>query len=284
VDFQGKIGDDEDIRVIEQRIKRLAWLLQDDERPMSLMIPTSVGYRKEGRFKFIMFYEAPAFAIPSAGYRTLYSMFPRNASSVGLKAQPPVLPSLEDRIQLARSLATGLLQLHSINWLHKNLNSASLLIFGTPAGPDVTKPMFASFGLGRPSKPSTKTIDLRAVRPEFELYQHPELRVAAHRRYERRFDIYSLGMLLLEIGIWQSLHYFKAHDTGPVEFRRRVRNVAENLLPHLMGRKYCQVVVCCIDEDNVWKNAEGASELQEGTDDVFSRRVVQELHQCLSDL
>jgi hypothetical protein len=203
---------------------------------------------------------------------------------VGLKTQPPVLPPLEDRIQLARSLATGLLQLHSISWLHKNLNSASLLIFNTQAGPDVTKPMFAGFGLGRPSKPSTKTIDLRAVKPEFEIYQHPELRVAAHRRYEKRFDIYSLGMLLLEIGIWQSLHYFKGHDVGPVEFRRRLRNVAETLLSHLMGRKYCQVVLRCIDEDNLWINAEGASELQEDTDLIFSRKIVQELHHCLSEL
>ena len=85
-------------------------------------------------------------------------------------------------------------------------------------------------------------------------------------------DIYSLGVCLLEIGIWDSFVLFEAKRAAAskvlpkdVEKNEKAYGVAEKVkeclvelaldkLPSKMGDKYTEVVVnclTCLDEDNV---------------------------------
>ncbi|KIM92665.1 hypothetical protein OIDMADRAFT_208715 [Oidiodendron maius Zn] len=283
IDFHKVITEDE-ASTIKERIKQFTTLLDGRERPTSLILPTSLGYTQHSALKFTILYELPSFADSTVAYRSLYTLFPRNPRSVASKPYTPILPCLEERFKLAQALGASILQLHSIKWLHKNLNSDSILIFSGPSGFETARPLLAGFGLGRPSDPTSKTIDLRAVRSNFDIYHHPDLRDATHRRYETRFDIYSLGVLLFEIGLWQNLHYFTNETDSAEELRRTIRNTCETLVAHTMGRRYCNAVLACIDDDDLWKQAAESGDGTDNTSEIFSWKIVQELNAGLSSI
>ncbi|KAM0564761.1 hypothetical protein ACHAP6_009000 [Verticillium nonalfalfae] len=135
------------------------------------------------------------------------------------------------------------------------------------------------FGLGRTSDKTSETIDVRQLGSHFDLYQHPELRADAHKRYKKRHDIYSLGLVLFEIGIWQSIFYFKKDNQDAQDFRRTIRNACESHLAHFMGKAYQRAVLQCLDEDDMWKEAEGDDDDDDSSEihEVFFWKVVREL-------
>jgi hypothetical protein len=69
----------------------------------------------------------------------------------------------------------------------------------------------------------------------------------SRKPYCKSFDIYSLGLVLLEIGLWKVLQlYYKPHYSAE-RFRDKV--VIQNLVPNLnskTGRLYRDVVERCI--------------------------------------
>ncbi|KAG7130557.1 hypothetical protein HYQ45_010662 [Verticillium longisporum] len=157
----------------------------------------------------------------------------------------------------------------------------SNLYLPTCEGPDglsVSHPVLVGFGLGRTSDKTSETIDVRQIGSHFDLYQHPELRADAHKRYKKRHDIYSLGLVLFEIGIWQSIFYFKKDNQDAQDFRRTIRNACESHLAHFMGKAYQRAVLQCLDEDDMWKEAEGDDDDDSSeTHEVFFWKVVREL-------
>jgi len=69
----------------------------------------------------------------------------------------------------------------------------------------------------------------------------------SRKPYCKSFDIYSLGLVLLEIGLWKVLQlYHKRHYSAEI-FRDKV--VVQNLIPNLnskTGRLYRDIVERCI--------------------------------------
>lgn len=55
-----------------------------------------------------------------------------------------------------------------------------------------------------------------------DYYQHPDKRWNSSIRYSRSHDIYSLGCVLLEIGLWKPLDMLV--DIGDEEFERTKKN------------------------------------------------------------
>ncbi|KAM0637085.1 hypothetical protein ACHAQF_009093 [Verticillium nonalfalfae] len=158
----------------------------------------------------------------------------------------------------------------------------SNLYLPTCEGPDglsISHPVLVGFGLGRTSDKTSETIDVRQLGSHFDLYQHPELRADAHKRYKKRHDIYSLGLVLFEIGIWQSIFYFKKDNQDAQDFRRTIRNACESHLAHFMGKAYQRAVLQCLDEDDMWKEAEGDDDDDDSSEihEVFFWKVVREL-------
>jgi hypothetical protein len=72
-----------------------------------------------------------------------------------------------------------------------------------------TQLLMLGFDLERSSQSTVDTINLRHAAPMYDIYQHPGLRFDVHKRYEKRCDIYSFGLVLLEISLGQSIYYFK---------------------------------------------------------------------------
>lgn len=73
-----------------------------------------------------------------------------------------------------------------------------------------------------------------------------------HEYFKYKHDIYSLGVVLLEIGIWQDLERYcpGLKDQYPKDRRRDLLETAEEELASSMGSRYANVVKACLDVDN----------------------------------
>ncbi|KAH8149547.1 uncharacterized protein LAJ45_06175 [Morchella importuna] len=120
--------------------------------------------------------------------------------------------NLGARFRLARSLAECVFFLHLTGWLHKGLYSDNVVICGdgsTGQSSTETKALqlyvsgFSAARLDGQGEKSEK-IELEA---HIDLYHHPKYQGPMKDRieYTRQYDIYSLGLLLLELGTWQTI-------------------------------------------------------------------------------
>ncbi|PQE11249.1 small s protein [Rutstroemia sp. NJR-2017a BVV2] len=171
-------------------------------------------------------------------------------------------PDLGDRFKLAHTLAVALWSLHSLDWLHKNLCSSNILFFPSAYSrsstvttaasniPDISTPYLLGFDASRPDQMGEMSIASKNSTAE-DLHRHPSslnTSMAMPRKpYCKPYDIYSLGLILLEIGLWKTLQtYHKSHYSAE---RFRDKMVLQNLVPGLgskTGRVYREVVERCL--------------------------------------
>ncbi|KAF5532235.1 hypothetical protein FMEXI_12547 [Fusarium mexicanum] len=175
---------------------------------------------------------------------------------------------LGDRLRAARCLVGTVYQMLSVNWLHKNISSSNVLLFEVEKDSyTVERPFLCGFDLTRRDnvmEPSGKlpSIYLNNFPSLNErLYWHPT-RIAAvpespanavgcsHplTRYRKEFDIYSLGVVLLEIGLWCPIGRIfkdcKTEDLGV--FSEELKTIYVPELRGRMGKVYADVVVNCL--------------------------------------
>jgi hypothetical protein len=285
--FSDNLNADE-LDLLKTRIDELCALLADTARPSSMLLPISVGYMSEGRTAFAIAYQLPSFADPYRDELSLYSILRTNKRSIAQEKRKVLLPALEQRYQLAAILADGLLSLLSTGWIHKGLNSSNIILFHEKDSPfpvDLSHPLMTGFGVSRPEEPGERTIDVRSLDSPFVLWQHPELRQSPHRRAERRHDIFALGMVLFEIGMWQDLHHYAKEKDTAFDFRQRIVNTSQSRLGHYMGDRYKAVVLLCIDQDDAWtETSTGRDEEYVSLLERFSWDVVRELEICSDSL
>ncbi|KAF1982249.1 hypothetical protein K402DRAFT_424687 [Aulographum hederae CBS 113979] len=172
-----------------ENVRRLVALMQRKERPVEFRVPTCLGYVQDldnSRFGFVYQQENPA-----AGQTEPKSLL----SLLGGDA-----PSLTVRMRLAQSLATSILYLHAVSWLHKGLRSASVLFFDH----ELDNPYITGFEYARPDRK-----DYTATAPpadlEWAIYCHPEYQGPNNMKafFKKTFDIYAFGIILLEIAYWK---------------------------------------------------------------------------------
>ncbi|KAL8846462.1 MAG: hypothetical protein Q9221_008446 [Calogaya cf. arnoldii] len=173
-------------------------------------------------------------------------------------------PSLDARMRLARSLSETLLLLHSVNWLHKSIRSETVLLLSearvtppAPRGPlSLEDPRLSGFEYSRLDN------DFTPGNPDFELhrniYRHPKRWDQPNESFAKIHDIYSLGVVLLEIGLWEAIINFDSKKGGePVKERYRdAVTTKDRLLRHAnkrlgfyAGEKYQDLVVKCLNGD-----------------------------------
>lgn len=231
--------------------------------------------QEEQSCRFGLVFENPHISITSNVPSTLNALLRQPA------------PSLSARIQLAQKLCTCLLYLHAVNWLHKGINSRNVL-FSDPD--DLSKPYLSGFEYARPDTAQDKTQPggWQDVDPRDEMYRHPAYQgMGPKKNYQKTYDIYSLGVVLLEIAFWKPIESIMGLEGQPFD-RTVVSSIKEKLtrpnseqmkeLRARVGDNYQKAAWSClvgraafdVDEDADETDVLVATKLQRG----FMERVV----------
>jgi hypothetical protein len=110
--------------------------------------------------------------------------------------------SLSERIEVTISLARSLIFLHESRFVHKSIRPETIILIADNSKKEgLGKPFLIGFDEVR-SEDSYTSLHGDNV-AERNLYRHPHRQgLVAQERYNVRHDIYSLGVCLLEIGLW----------------------------------------------------------------------------------
>jgi hypothetical protein len=118
--------------------------------------------------------------------------------------------SLRRRFDIATTMVRAVLQLHTAGWLHKSLRTNNV-IFLAPEDATSAKflegsPYLIGFEHARPDTAIAAAFtQLPDTEPLNDIYRHPQARGLQRETYRKQFDVYALGCILLEIGMWKAL-------------------------------------------------------------------------------
>jgi hypothetical protein len=198
------------------RIRELAALLSDRDKPREFRAPTCTGYFRDKHGLGLIF-EIPQFPA-SAEPVSLYQLY----DEVDLPDEPK-------RLALAYELSRCLLYLHAGSWLHKGLSSHATVFFRKESGlVDLGSPFLSGFDYSRPAMHAMLT-EKPPFHPKTEFYRHPNANVVASN-YRREWDIYSLGIVLVEIAHWAPIHRILGYSNPDEVDRHEIRGIRERLL------------------------------------------------------
>ncbi len=127
-------------------------------------------------------------------------------------------PSLAERVAMAECLCATVVDLHAVNWLHKGIFSDNVVFHmneGHSRVYDPTKPLLCGFEF---SRPDGKLTTARDVDSAWDLYRWPGIQRQRPtvRNSKKTYDLYGLGLLLLEIAHWERLHVLMHLGKGKV--------------------------------------------------------------------
>lgn len=180
---------------------KLVALLTDLSKPDLLRVPRCLGYFNDpecektdfrsGRLGFVFEKPTNTTATP-VSLREL------------LKTRSK--PSLAERVALTKAISSCLMALHSVNWLHQNLRSHNIIFFPAPNNAvNYSCPYLSGFGYATPPFENDLT-ENPSQNPENDIYRHHRTHGFGPRDgkggFRRAFDIYSLGVVLVEISNW----------------------------------------------------------------------------------
>ncbi|KAJ4340397.1 hypothetical protein N0V95_007510 [Ascochyta clinopodiicola] len=182
------------------QVKRLAAMLASPEVKYCQSL-LCVGYLPwEERELYALMYKIPQ--DPTLGNWSLKTLS-------GLLTEQRHL-SLGRRFEIATKMSQAVLQLHTSGWLHKSFRS-NHIVFLAPKDASSSEylqstPYLIGFEYARPDTPKAVAFtQLPDTDPLNDLYRHPQARGARRESYRKQFDVYALGCVLLEIGMWQAL-------------------------------------------------------------------------------
>ncbi|KAK0617366.1 prion-inhibition and propagation-domain-containing protein [Immersiella caudata] len=216
-------------------------------------------------------------------------------------------PNLSQRISMATKLCSTVLNLHAVNWLHKGIFSDNVIFHFdgldivdkdavSPLGwfnPE--KPVLSGFEFSRPDGSNTTA---REANPLWDLYRWPGIQrePPTERNSRKTYDLYSLGLVLLEIAHWQPLHRIlllgkdgtpdaKSPPEVPLKESKLVRDLLLGMqgadrftkankpnpvsdLRNIVGDRYWKVVERCL-----WAHGEKGFGIDESEDQSNDSRV-----------
>ncbi|KAI5838199.1 HET-s/LopB domain protein [Morchella snyderi] len=173
---------------------------------------------------------------------------------------------LNERFALAKRLARSIMFVHTSNLVHKNIRPDTIVLFQDSKSL-LGMPFLVGFQKIRPANGMTTMAS--DAEWEKDLYRHPTRQgLKPEDTYKMQHDIYSLGVLLLEIGLWtsfvqwnESLKHFEpgpdlkvdAETLAMKDVKRKANimkslllRMAMELLPGAMGPKYAEVAISCL--------------------------------------
>lgn len=177
--------------------------------------------------------------------------------------------SLSDRLDIAKHLAKSISFVHTFDFVHKNVRPENILLLRDKPS-SLGHSVLVGFEDFRTAEGHTVRLGDSAW--EKNLYRHPRRQgPRPDDYYIMQHDIYSLGVCLLEVGMWQSFVFYNEDGScipspilgalsegltpfKPVLVKDLLVSLARAVLPQRMGTKYARIVetcLTCLDEENV---------------------------------
>lgn len=197
---------------------------------------------------------------------------------------PDVEALLNDRLRLAYKLAEAVFFLHAAGFVHKNITSTSVVALrrdDTVPGDivsDIDDCYLMGFDLVRGTEATT--VNEGAVEEsneqtsiwDFKVFQHPHrLRGDDSLRYIKTYDVYSLGVVLFEIGVWEPLGIVAKTltRTEPENWPREISKILP-LVGARAGDKYQSLVEWCLNLNgkHVVKDSEFVQKVLDPLEDI----------------
>ncbi|KIW34742.1 uncharacterized protein PV07_01500 [Cladophialophora immunda] len=263
-----------------RRVSDLVAVLRTHPRPSGLRVLDCLGSCHDAnkkRFQLV-------FAFPGSETLPLRlnKLFQHGSSRL-------LAAGLGTKLTLAKTLVACVQNIHTMGWVHKSISSLNVLLFPAAEGRwetiDFSAPYLVGFDYSRKSRGGEYTQG-PVLNDSFLEYLHPDYRLKRSIA-KRAHDYYSVGLLLLEIGLWYSLSniydnkQFSQHS--PDELRKEYIGLCNRSLVDAMGKHYQQAVLKCLHfESSETDDSEGDVEVEQVQRDQldFQKDVADPLNKC----
>ena len=236
-------------------------LLTPDNRGIYVGAMELLGWFQDPhQSRYGLVYKTPRFADEKSHYHTRSHMNPFQQSANLLSflqhsgnTETLNMPSLEDRFQLAYNLALSLYHFHAQGTTHRNLNSNNVLFFfdGPARGSTKEPEPWKEGAIRKPFLVSFDQSDEDAHDGQEEpfisgIYRHPHTSRGQRSAYKTAYDLYSLGIILIEIGLWMPISRLWKTTYSRSDFKVRLQKVYVKKLAAKCGTTYMRVVENCL--------------------------------------
>ncbi|KAJ3737937.1 kinase-like domain-containing protein [Lentinula raphanica] len=169
--------------------------------------------------------------------------------------------SLEDRFRIASEITVAVMTIHAAGWVHKDIRSDNVLFFYEEnrqgyitRTTQIGSAYLVGFGGARPqTSTSARYTENDLVKRR---YQHPERKGTSVEKFDIRHDMYSLGVVLIELGLQRLLSELNDQDGEDIGARKDQKGIEEDHtylvnksaheLRDIMGSKYVNAVLTCL--------------------------------------
>ena len=242
-------------------IEKLVILLQEPIKPTGFRVLRCIGYFVDPDFigessgltargRVGLVFEKPNDAYQEAKPISLLQLLEGSQHIDSWDVEPP----LTVRIELALKISNALSCLHSVGWLHKGLRSRDILFFQDKDSHalDLSKPYIMGFSFSRPAARQDMT-ERPPFNPKDVLYRHPYVSGdSPQKSFQKVYDIYSLGVALIEIALWSSIESLVEFGTDGSILGKNVRrallqDTTMKRIAARVGLRYQAAVKTCLD-------------------------------------
>ena len=258
------------------RVHALCNLLSSDQLGQELRIPGFYGLHEDtDAFCFEIIYDLPS-DHQSAGPRSI----PTSLQELLRESEQRHYPSREKRLRLALQLAESLASFHDLTWFHKDLTSSNVLFFPsrqTALQARADHPYLVGFQHSRHANEDFTEGPLQDR--GHQRYHHPLYISVENQQFTKfrpQFDWYSFGILLIEIGLWQTIDQFMQEHSqkNNHDFFRTLIHDQLPMLAFSMGDEYVDIIRSCLTGRSETSNAPEMNHLDAATNLMWKQDVV----------
>lgn len=262
-----------------EKLHRSLDQLVENSRVSHLGLLRFLGYyidMPNARYAFVYQMPIDYFPFLSNPSNLLQELRPKTLVSLfhsGDEHQDIPVPSLESRFRLAYNLLLAVLHLRSQNIVHGNINSSNILIFPGLKNSsqdeigslteDLRHPYLTSLAQFSGNEPSPEPLSA-------SMYRHPDDKRQLDDEAAWAYDLYSLGLVLLEIGLWTPISRLWKMKYNNAMFKQRIENVYIKKLASKCGNAYLHVVQLCLDAPNFFLSTEPMADLSLRVPQVYT--------------
>jgi hypothetical protein len=253
-----------------EKLHRSLDQLVENSRVSHLGLLRFLGYyidMSNARYAFVYQMPVDYFPFLSNPSNLLKELKPKTLVSLfhsGEEHQDIPVPTLESRFRLAYNLILSVLHLRSQNIVHGNINSSNILVFPGLKNSgqdeignlieDLRHPYLTSLAQFSGNEPTPEPLSS-------SMYRHPDDKRLLEDEAAWTYDLYSLGLVLLEIGLWAPISRLWKMKYNNAMFKQRIENVYIKKLASKCGNAYLHVVQLCLDAPNFQLSTEPMADL-----------------------